>query len=276
MNFRLGIAQFQPIKGDVPSTWSKMEKVIYQAVQQQVDLCLFPETALQGYFLEGAVQNIALTQKQVKELIKSLNLQKPLDLCFGFYERDDIGYYNSAVYYSFEGDQFYFYRKFFLPTYGIFDEARFVRPGSELGIVPTRFGILGLLICEDLWHSVFPTLLALNGAHTLLVLAASPARGMSNEIPDNILHYKLMAKSVAEEHGVYVGVSQLVGMEGGKCFSGGSMVTCPLRGTLQLGCLFEEELIIQDLDQEHIIVARKQAPLLADLQSRRQQIKSFF
>ena len=52
----------------------------------------------------------------------------------------------------------------FLPTYGVFDEARFVEAGKNVRAFDTRFGRVGLLICEEMWHSLPPTILAVGGA----------------------------------------------------------------------------------------------------------------
>ena len=71
---------------------------------------------------------------------------------FGFVEISDrYNYYNAAAYVS-EGRIQHVHRKLYLPTYGMFDEMRFFAMGEKLRTVPTPFGPLGLLICEDLWH----------------------------------------------------------------------------------------------------------------------------
>lgn len=69
------------------------------------------------------------------------------------------------------------HRKVFLPTYGVFDEERYLARGRRVEAFRTRFGRAALLICEDFWHSITATIAALDGAEVIYVPSASPARG---------------------------------------------------------------------------------------------------
>ena len=164
------------------------------------------------------------------------------------------------------------HRKVFLPTYGVFDEERFVEPGRSVQAFDTRFGRAAMLVCEDAWHSLAPTLAALDGAQVILVPSATPARGLAPRAggsrPANLDRWDRLAQGIAEEHGVYVVVSHLVGFEGGKGFAGGSIVAGP-RGTVLLQApLFEPATVPVALDFDEITRARAEAPLLSDLQLR--------
>lgn len=159
------------------------------------------------------------------------------------------------------------YRKFFLPTYGVFDEERFVSRGRDLGVFESRFGTMALLICEDVWHSILPTLCAVSGAQILLVPSASPARGFSGERPENLKRYERLLSGIAEEHGVFCVNSQLCGFEGGKGFTGGSMVFDPSGAKLVQAPICEEHLILATIDTDLVALARSQSPLLSDLES---------
>ena len=70
-----------------------------------------------------------------------------VDVVAGFYENDDGTYYNSALYLQVDGDGeaqiVHVHRKMFLPTYGVFDEERFLSRGRKLGVFETRFGTRG-------------------------------------------------------------------------------------------------------------------------------------
>ena len=159
------------------------------------------------------------------------------------------------------------YRKFFLPTYGVFDEERFVSRGRDLGVFESRFGTMALLICEDVWHSILPTLCAVSGAQILLVPSASPARGFSGERPENLQRYERLLAGIAEEHGVFCVNSQLCGFEGGKGFTGGSMIFDPSGAKLVQAPICEEHLILATIDTDLVALARSQSPLLSDLES---------
>jgi predicted amidohydrolase len=154
-----------------------------------------------------------------------------------------------------------------LPTYGVFDEERFVSRGRELGVFDSRLGRMGVLICEDVWHSVLSTLLAVNGAQVILVPSASPARGFAESEPENLQRYRRMLRALSEEHAVFSANVQLCGFEGGKGFSGGSKVFDPFGRLVAEGPVAEEHLLMAPIDLDLISVARAGSPLLSDLQS---------
>jgi NAD+ synthetase len=156
----------------------------------------------------------------------------------------------------------------FLPTYGVFDEGRFVEAGRTLSAYDTRFGRMGMLICEEMWHSLPPTILALGGAQLLVVVSASPAREFrpDGNLPGNVERWDALAQSAAVEHGVFVVVSQLVGSEGGKIFPGGSVAVGPDGRVLARGPLFEECVTTALLAPGDVDRARFESPLLSDME----------
>ena len=161
----------------------------------------------------------------------------------------------------------------FLPTYGVFDEERFVEAGRSVQAFDTRWGRAAILICEDAWHSFTPMLAALDGAQLIIVPSASPARGIGpggrrGRPAGEPRPLERIVQDIAGEHGVYVVLAQLVGFEGGKAFPGGSIVVGPRGDLLAEGPLFEEALIPATLDFEEITRARADLPLLADLEMR--------
>jgi NAD+ synthetase len=165
------------------------------------------------------------------------------------------------------------HRKIFLPTYGVFDEERFVEAGRSVQAFDTRWGRAAILICEDAWHSFTPMLAALDGAQLIIIPSASPARGVvtSDDTagrPLSLARWSRLAQDIAGEHGVYVALSQLVGFEGGKAFPGGSILAGPRGDLLVQGPVFQEAIIPAVLDFEEITRARADLPLLADLEMR--------
>jgi predicted amidohydrolase len=102
------------------------------------ELLVAPETALTGYFLEGGVRDLALSADQ---LFADLSRQHqdakaaPLDVALGFYEIHRNRLYNSGLYATLGGPDAgirHVHRKVFLPTYGVFDEERFVEAGRSV------------------------------------------------------------------------------------------------------------------------------------------------
>lgn len=271
MNFTVGVAQFTPEKAKVPANLDRIAEFALAAAEEGAELVVYPETITSGYFLEGGVLESALTGDQLlDELEKRLSaLDRPVDVMVGFYEKHNGHLYNSAAYMQL--GQFprliHVYRKFFLPTYGVFDEERFVSRGHELGVFDTRLGRMGILICEDVWHSVLSALSAVAGAQMILVPSASPARGFDGERIGNLDRYHRMLKAVSDEHGVYCINSQLCGFEGGKGFVGGSCVVDPFGRLVGEAPILEDHLLLVKVDLELIDVARAQLPLTSDMKS---------
>jgi NAD+ synthase (glutamine-hydrolysing) len=159
------------------------------------------------------------------------------------------------------------HRKIFLPTYGVFDEARFVEAGTQVAAFETAYGRAAILICEDAWHNVSGLIAALDGARVVFLVSASPARGAAGPRPSNVEHWEDLARRIADEQGVFVALAQLVGFEGGKGFPGGSFVMGPRGDLLVTGPLWNEALITASIDLADLPLARADTPLLADLQT---------
>ncbi len=275
MTYNVTIAQFRPTKGDFGGTLDAVVETLVRAGQSDpaADLVVFPETALTGYFLEGGVREVA---RPAAEIFSDLAARyeaaggPTVDVAFGFYELDAGHVYNSAMYARLgEGAALvHVQRKVFLPTYGVFQEDRFVESGPGIGAFDTSGGRVAMLICEDAFHSVSGTLAALDGAQLMLVLSASPARGMSPGagVPGNLARWDLLGSGLAAEHGVFVVVSQLVGFEGGKGFAGGSAAYSPRGERLVQGPLWEEALLPVPVERGQIADARTEEPLFAALE----------
>ncbi len=272
MTFTLAAAQFAPTKGAVAANLDRVAEATQAAVAEGADVVAFPESVVTGYYLEGGADQRALSPEELREgLAKRLSgLERPVDVLVGFYERAVGQPFNSAAYMTFSGglaQTVHVYRKFFLPTYGLFDEDRFHQRGTELGVFDTRFGRFGVLICEDVWHSILGTLLALNGAEVVFVPSASPVRGLAEGKPGNVLRYERMLRELAEEHGLFTVAAMLTGLEGGKALSGGSMVFDPFGAMMVQAPVGEDAIVMAEVDLEVVALARSKTPLLADLRS---------
>ncbi len=278
---RLAIAQMRPRKGAYEENLGQLGAIFRQvaASPEPAELIVAPETALTGYFLEGGVRDLAVTAER---LFHDLTCQHrdakapPLDVAIGFYEVHQNRLFNSGLYATLGGPDAgvrHVHRKIFLPTYGVFDEERFVEAGRTIQAFDTRWGRAAILICEDAWHSFTPMLAALSGAQLIIIPSASPARGIAalDEAPGrpaSLARWSRIAQDMAGEHGVYVALAQLVGFEGGKAFPGGSIVASPRGERLAEAPVFEEALLEITLDFEEITRARADLPLLADLEMR--------
>src|SRR5690606_31170911 len=129
------------------------------------DLLIFPELSLTGYVLQDLVPMVALKPVKTDPIFSHLfKASQKLDLVVGFVEEDRRNrFFISAAYLS-KGELIHTHHKVYLPTYGLFDEGRFFAWGDSIKAFDTRFGRMGMLICEDFWHASPPYLLWLDGA----------------------------------------------------------------------------------------------------------------
>ena len=283
-SIHLVVVQFKPRKSDYSANLARLAGIFSQidALEPRPDVAVFAETALTGYFLEGGVRDVAMTAGALARDLQAqyaaaVNTPRLLDVCIGFYEVWNNAFYNSALYVTLGGRDGkpvirHVHRKLFLPTYGLFDEERYVDRGFEVRAFDTDWGRAAMLICEDAWHSLTGTVAALDGATTIFVLSASPARGIwpregEGPVPANLKRWERLARDIAEEQGVFVALVNLVGTEGGKTFSGGSIITGPHGDVRAQAPLWDEAMMTVTLDPQDLTRARTDVPLLTDLQT---------
>jgi predicted amidohydrolase len=270
---RVAVVQIKPAKGQYDANLRTAGEAFAQLCSDPPDLIVLPEAALTGYFLEGAVYDLALPAGRfAADLAKAWRdacAERSVDIVCGFYENDGGTYYNSALYLRVEaGSQriAHVHRKMFLPTYGVFDEERFLSRGRELGVFGTAYGTMALLVCEDACHAISATLAAIKGARVIVVPSASPGRGIdgAGELT-SVTQWRDMLRLAAIEHGVYVIYAGLTGFEGGKGLSGSSFIVDPHGQIVVEGPRSEACILRADLDLREVDIARATLPLLGDL-----------
>jgi len=276
---QVAVVQFEPTKGDYEGTLERLEQTFESVMSQspRPDVLSFPETALTGYFLEGGVRDVVRTADQVAHDLDRAYRARctgEVDIVLGFYEVHENTFYNAALYATIGGDApivVHVHRKMFLPTYGLFDEERFVEHGLALEAFDTRWGRAAMLVCEDAWHALTTAAVALDGAQIVFVPSASPARGAWPQPdepvrgPASIHRWEHIARDRADEHGIYFIITQLIGSEGGKIFPGGSVVAGPSGDVRVRAPLWEAACVNVTLDLDDLTRARASSPLLADL-----------
>ncbi len=271
------IAQIRPRKADYAENLRRIAAALAQAgaLKDPPGLVVFGETALTGYYLEGGVREAAVSAGTLYRDLAAhhgLSGAPPLDVCVGFYERFRGRIFNSALYATLGGPDAgirHVHRKVFLPTYGVFDEERFVDAGRNVQAFDTAWGRVAMLVCEDSWHSASATVAALDGAQLILIPSASPARGVhpsGQGRSESIASWERVVRRIAEEHGIYVALAQIVGFEGGKGIQGASSLTGPDGTILAAAPMFEPALLLGAVDQRALLRARHDQPMLADLE----------
>ncbi len=273
---RVSLVQLSPAKGDT----TRNIQSIRSALGSESDVVVFGEAALTGYFLDGGVRSAALSVRELSEALGAPPSDSRCDIVLGFYELFRRQVYNSMAYLEpFRGRYraLHVHRKIFNPTYGLFDERRYVTPGHDLRAFDTRFGRAGMLVCEEMWHSLPATILALDGAEFLYTGAASPARGFSERagiasssrqtipLPDNLADWDRLSGRTAQEHGIFLFTAQLTGSEGGRILAGGSTAWAPDGRLLARAPILAQGACRVEADVGELDRVRTRMPMLADL-----------
>ncbi len=232
---------------------------------RSADLVVFPELSLTGYLLQDLVAEVARPIQEERLLAPLLAASRERDIVVGMVEQSpEFLFHNAALYLS-GGRIHHVHRKVYLPTYGMFDEGRYFAAGGRFQAVETRLGRLGLLICEDAWHLSSSYLLALQGAHTLLVLSGSPGRGLTGGGPAaSVQTWERVGQVLSQFLTVHWAYVNRVGYEDGLAFAGGSYVSDPFGNLLLDGGENVEAIYRADLPLSALRRARTLTPLLRD------------
>lgn len=265
MPYTIAIAQTSPHLGRLAQNVEEARTLAREARTRGADLCIFPELALTGYDLKDLVPEVALRPQD--ELFQDLlATSQEISLIVGLVERSEEDLYFNSAYLLDRGEIVAHHRKVYLATYGMFDEERYFTRGRQLRTWPSRFGRIGLLICEDVWHPSTVNIVAQDGAHTVFVLAASPTRGLPAELEESeaTVMWQDMIRFYARMYGCYVIYANRVGCEDGVTFFGSSTVIDPWGRVLTRGDRFSQELLIAAIDDGEVRRSRLVLPLLGD------------
>jgi predicted amidohydrolase len=125
---------------------------------------------------------------------------------------------------------------------------------------------MAMLVCEDVWHAIVPTIAALKGARALIVPSASPARGLDGDGElESVRRWEELLRAYAAEHGVFIFYAGLAGFEGGKGMTGSSRIVGPRGETLAAAPALGACILRAEIDFGEVDIARANLPLLGDL-----------
>ena len=266
MEYRIALAQLAPRLGEVDANLELAGEWLRRGVAEGAQLVAFPELALTGYLLSDLVPEVAMRADDAR--LAELSRQAlGLLVAIGFVEETDEHRFCNSVALLRDGQLIGLHRKVYLPTYGLFDEGRFTRPGDRIRTteVGEPLGRIGLSVCEDFWHASLPMLQAQEGASLLVNVAAGPARAPGSAAGTRaIAGWHKMQDTYALLGTVAVAFCNRVGNEEGLTFWGGSRILNADGSTVAEGPLYEEALVVGSLETDDLRMQRYQLPLLAD------------
>ncbi|MEW6555346.1 MAG: NAD+ synthase [Actinomycetota bacterium] len=252
---RIALAQINTAVGDLDGNRELVVERLRTAEVQGADLVCFPELALSGYppedlllkrdFLDACARSL---DELAREVGDTAVLVGTPEMC------EDV--FNAAAV-LYRGEVVAIYRKRYLPNYGVFDENRYFAAGEE-GLVVKVGGVrVGVTICEDIWYPGGPleTEVAFGGAELVVNLSASPFHRGKHRAREKLVE----ARSI--DAMAMVAYVNCVGGQDELVFDGGSMVWHPWKGKLASSPLFEEDILLLDVDTTGLWAHRMTEPL---------------
>ena len=266
MHINLALAQINTHLGDVESNLEKHLSLIEKALAAGANLVIFPELSLTGYSLQDLASAVAIKPTSNDPIFsRLLEASQNIDLVVGFVDEDTRHRFFIASAYLSKGSILHIHHKVYLPTYGLFDEGRFFAWGDTVQAFDTQFGRMGILICEDFWHASPPYLLWLDGADIMLLVSASPGRGISREPTlESARWVERINQAYASLFTTFVVHSNRAGYEDGLNFWGGSTIFDPKGHLIVKGPYHQEDLVVSSIDLNKLHRTRARLPLLRD------------
>ena len=238
---------------------SNIEKMKHFIKQKKAELYIFGETSLTGYPLKDELRNVSEKEdgpsiKEMKKVAKENNCY----IVFGMPLKDgkvEGLIHNSAVLIHPNGKADTI-DKWFLPTFGPFEEKIFYDEGEKIELFETKFGKVGIVICYDLYFPELCKAYSLLGADIIICISASPSITRK--------YFETLLPARAIENTTFVLYSNLVGTQEDLVFWGGSQAYGPLGKELVKAPYFKESIVTCDIDLKEIKLARANRPVIRD------------
>lgn len=253
---KITLVQMNPVIGDFSgNAKSIVEYASGRAASKSAEsLVVFPELCICGYppmdlldqeaFIEGNLSTLRWLQKA---------LPPGIAVAVGYVDRNRSGSGRALVnaYSVIENGRIVFTQnKTLLPTYDVFDEARYFEPAENRKIYVTKYARIGFAICEDFWWEAPPSPdfkypvdpvkeLLDEGLDVLIVPSASPF--VSGKLDTRLR----LARSRAREGHIPVLYCNAVGANDSLVFDGRSFAVGPDGSTLAM-CGWDEEILAVD------------------------------
>jgi len=256
----LALVQISSQRGNKQENLGKIEELTTKAKKLGADLAVFPEMCLTGYVVRDQLYELAETipgpsTNKVEDIARKTGMH----VIFGMptlSEKTRATLFNTAVFVGPKGT-IGTYHKMYLPTHSVFEEKRYFRQGYQAAAFNTPIGNIGLCICYDLFFPEVTRLTRLAGAQLIVCISASPAVRRN--------YFEILASARALENTAYLAYVNLVGVEDGLQFWGGSRLINPTGDIVAKAKYDEEDFVLCEVDFGELRSAEAFIPTLRDL-----------
>ena len=282
-HLRLALAQIDPTVGDIEGNSRLISESIDQARDRGAQLVLLPELCLSGYppedlvlrtdFLDAVREALDALAAEVERTVALVGFPERMERSAAELEDFDPlidppppPAYNSLAVLA-GGEVSAIYRKCELPNYGVFDERRYFEPGIEPALIDVDGALVGLTVCEDIWHAGSPEEDEVAAGGRLVVnSSASPYHRGKGRAREAMVVERASANAAA------FALCNMVGGQDELVFDGASVVVGADGQTLARAAQFAPELLLCDLmlpagSRSDGASAARSVPILAELAS---------
>jgi NAD+ synthase/NAD+ synthase (glutamine-hydrolysing) len=256
---KIALGQINTTVGDLSGNAALMTSFAMRACERGADVVVFPELSLTGYPPRDLVEKPSFLERTAEHLgrFTQETAALPLRIVCGYVGQtaDSTGKRatNSAA--IIEGGRIVFQQdKMLLPTYDVFDEARYFRPADRQSLATINGKPAALTICEDAWNDKQfweqrlyrrdpVEELVQAGAQVLITINASPYNMGKRDLRRQIF------SAAARHHKIPVVYVNQVGGNDQLVFDGSSFAMDAEGRVIASAASFSDDLVLVDLDR---------------------------
>ena len=241
---RIALAQLDPKVGDLKGNLALANDALAQAIEAKADILMLSELFLTGYFPEDLffkprfIEDALATAREFVRLTKGTGVSVLLPTVW----RENHHLYN-AVLHAEDGKVVARRYKHELPNDDVFYEKRYFRAGPLPEPMEIRGVIVGVPICEDIWHQAVSDYLMAQGAQLLLCPNGSPYWANKQHIRMDLIRAR------THETGLPLLYLNQVGGQDELVFDGASFAMEPGNRLVFQGKSFEADFIVSDWER---------------------------
>ena len=252
---KIGLAQLNTIVGDLSGNAKKVLEAYQECLGKQAELVVTPELVITGYPPRDLVYKSQFLQDVQTTLEALAQHVGEVPLMVGYVGKNPTSSgapFSNSVAMLCEGKIKQTFTKCLLPTYDVFDEARYFQPAEEVGWFQYKGKKIGVTICEDIWREDYlpnklyvkdpPLVLAEAGCQIILNLSASPFHAGKQVVRERML------RDVATSTECDLVYCNAVGGNDQLVFDGNSFVMSANGYTFRSLPAFEEKIAVVDLE----------------------------
>lgn len=253
---KIAAAQINPTIGDIAGNVEKILTHVGRAKELGAQLVVFPEMCLTGYPPRDLLERSYFIDQNIAALSELAPKVKDVSALVGFVEKnlapEGKPLYNAAA--LLEGGEIaYVCFKSLLPTYDVFDEARYFEPSAGNAPIKIAGQKVALTLCEDIWtdelagprklYNRDPLGEMVKKKFQLIInMSASPWSVGKEHVRTELM------KAQAKKYNVPVVCVNQVGGNDELIFDGNSVAVDNQGNIIAQAKPFEEDIIMIDLD----------------------------